>query len=209
MGQILHGCATTTEAIRRAIQNSQASLRAVSKRYGINPKTVAKWKKRGSITDLPTEPRESKSTVLSIENEAIIVAFHRHTLLPLDDCLYALQATIPHLTRSSLHRCLQRHGIPESWLSPGADHSESAAIRKNAESSQGHLTRWRAHILLRKTGHRGGRNFAPFFGFQSRRGAFWRRFPARGDKPRKFRSLEPLVTLTRWGYNLCTSEIEL
>ncbi len=24
---------------------------------------------------------------------------------------YALQATIPHLTRSSLHRCLQRHGI--------------------------------------------------------------------------------------------------
>jgi hypothetical protein len=31
--------------------------------------------------------------------------------VPLDDCLYALQPTIPHLTRSSLHRCLQRHGI--------------------------------------------------------------------------------------------------
>src|SRR4051812_37041932 len=40
-----------------------------------------------------------------------IVGFRRHTLLPLDDCLYALQPTIPHLTRSSLHRCLQRHGI--------------------------------------------------------------------------------------------------
>ena len=39
-----------------------------------------------------------------------MVAFRRHTLLPLDDCLYALQPTIPHLTRSSLHRCLQRHG---------------------------------------------------------------------------------------------------
>ena len=49
--------------------------------------------------------------MLSIEEEAIIVAFRRHTLLPLDDCLYALQPTIPHLTRSSLHRCLQRHGI--------------------------------------------------------------------------------------------------
>lgn len=47
----------------------------------------------------------------SIEDEAIIVAFRRHTLLPLDDCLDALQATIPHLPRSSLHRCLQRHGI--------------------------------------------------------------------------------------------------
>jgi len=52
-----------------------------------------------------------RSTVLSIEHEAIIVAFRRQTLLPLDDCLYALQATIPHLTRSSLHRCLLRHGI--------------------------------------------------------------------------------------------------
>ncbi|SFU96361.1 hypothetical protein SAMN04488527_15511 [Aliiroseovarius crassostreae] len=46
-----------------------------------------------------------------MEDEAVIVAFRRHTLLPLDDCLYALQPTIPHLTRSSLHRCLQRHGI--------------------------------------------------------------------------------------------------
>ena len=40
-----------------------------------------------------------------------MVAFRRHTLLPLDDCLYALQPSIPHLTRSALHRCLQRHGI--------------------------------------------------------------------------------------------------
>jgi transposase InsO family protein len=111
MGQVLHGCATTTEAIRRAIQNSQESLRALSRRYGINPKTVAKWKKRGSVVDQKTGPKEPKSTSLSVEDEAIIVAFRKHTLLPLDDCLYALQATIPHLTRSSLHRCLQRHGI--------------------------------------------------------------------------------------------------
>ena len=111
MGQVLHGRATTTEAVRRAIQDSQESLRALSKRYGINQKTVAKWKKRTSVADLPTGPKEPRSTVLSIEEEAVIVAFRRHTLLPLDDCLYALQPTIPHLSRSSLHRCLQRHGI--------------------------------------------------------------------------------------------------
>jgi transposase InsO family protein len=111
MGQILHGSATTTEAVRRAIQHSQESLRALSSRYGINQKTVAKWKKRNAVTDLPTGPREPRSTVLSAEEEAIIVAFRKHTLLPLDDCLYSLQATIPKLTRSSLHRCLQRHGI--------------------------------------------------------------------------------------------------
>ena len=111
MGQVLHGSATTTEAIRRAIQDSQESLRTLAQRYGVNPKTVAKWKKRRTVRDLPTGPKDPKSTVLSIEEEAIIVAFRRHTLLPLDDCLYAPQATIPHLTRSSLHRCLQRHGI--------------------------------------------------------------------------------------------------
>ncbi len=84
---------------------------ALAKRHGINPKTVAKWRKRISTADLPTGPKVAKSTVLSVEEEAVIVAFRRHTLLPLDDCLYSLQATIPHLTRSSLHRCLQRHGI--------------------------------------------------------------------------------------------------
>lgn len=111
MGQVLHGSARTTAAVRRAIQHSQESLRALAKRHGINQKTVAKWKKRTAVGDLPTGPKDAKSTVLSIEEEAIVVAFRRHTLLPLDDCLYALQPTIPHLTRSSLHRCLARHGI--------------------------------------------------------------------------------------------------
>ena len=71
MGQVLHGSATTTEVVRRAIQHSKESLRALAKRHGVNQKTVAKWRKR------------------------------------------SLQATIPHLTRSSLHRCLQRHGISQ------------------------------------------------------------------------------------------------
>src|ERR687884_929174 len=111
MGQVLHGSARTTAAVRRAIQHSQESLRRLARRHGINPKTVAKWKKRASIQDQPTGPKQPRSTVLTIEQEAIVVAFRRHTLLPLDDCLYALQPTIPHLTRSSLHRCLKRHGI--------------------------------------------------------------------------------------------------
>ena len=111
MGQILHRSATTTEAIRRAIQHSQESLRTLSRRHGINPKTVAKWRKRSSTANHRTGPTVPRFTVLSIEQEAIIVAFRKHTLLPLDDCLYALQATIPQLTRSSLHRCLERHGI--------------------------------------------------------------------------------------------------
>src|SRR5919199_3594238 len=83
MGQVLHGSATT----------------------------VQKWRKPPTVADQPMGPKQPRSTVLTLEEEAVIVAFRRHTLLPLDDCLYALQPTIPHLTRSSLHRCLQRHGI--------------------------------------------------------------------------------------------------
>ena len=111
MGQILHGCARTTEAVRRAIQNSQESLMTLAARHGVNLKTVVKWKKRDAVSDSSMGPMQSSSTVLSLEQEALIVAFRKHTLLPLDDCLYALQASIPKLTCSSLHRCLKRHDI--------------------------------------------------------------------------------------------------
>jgi hypothetical protein len=56
-------------------------------------------------------PKKARRTVLSFEEEAAIVALRKHTRLPLDACLFALRPTIPHLTRSSLHRCLKRHGI--------------------------------------------------------------------------------------------------
>ncbi len=111
MGQVLHGSATTTHAIRAAIQRSKATAKELAERHGINPKTVAKWKERPFVHDAPMGPKAPRSTVLAVEEEAVAVAFRKHTLLPLDDCLYALQATIPHLTRSSLHRCYQRHGI--------------------------------------------------------------------------------------------------
>lgn len=111
MGQVLHGSASTTHAIRTLIQRSKASSAALSRKLGINVKTVAKWRRRDSVEDARMGPKEVRSTLLTVEEEAVVVAFRRHTLLPLDDCLYALQPTIPHLTRSSLHRCLQRHGI--------------------------------------------------------------------------------------------------
>jgi hypothetical protein len=108
-GRGLHGGVRTIEAIRRALQNSRESLRALSKRYGVNPKAVAKRKKRGSVADQPTGPKEPKSTVLSTEEDAVIV--RRHILLPLDNCLYALQAT-PELARSIAARCVQ---VPIRW----------------------------------------------------------------------------------------------
>jgi transposase InsO family protein len=72
---------------------------------------VAKWRRRTTVEDAKMGSRQAHSTVLTAEQEAVIVAFRQRTPLALDDCLYALQASIAHLTRSSLHRSLQRHGI--------------------------------------------------------------------------------------------------
>ena len=55
--------------------------------------------------------RGANVTALFVEVGAIIVDFNRHTLLPLDDCNYASQPTVPRLTRSLLHRCSQLHGF--------------------------------------------------------------------------------------------------
>ena len=60
MGQVLHGCATTTETIRRAIQYSQESLRTLAKRYGINPKTVAKWRQGSSAGRSADRPERTE-----------------------------------------------------------------------------------------------------------------------------------------------------
>ncbi len=76
MGQVRHGSATTTHAVRATIQRSQASLARLSNELGINPKTVAKWRKRATVEDLKTGPKEARSTVLTEAEEATIVAFN-------------------------------------------------------------------------------------------------------------------------------------
>jgi len=46
MGSVLHGCARTTPRLRAELQASKESTRTLAARYGLNPKTVAKWRKR-------------------------------------------------------------------------------------------------------------------------------------------------------------------
>ncbi len=111
MANVLHGSARTTPRLRAELQASQESSRTLAARYGVNPKTVAKWRKRTTTADAPMGPKKPKSTVLTPAEEAIVVAFRQQTLLPLDDVLGCLRDTIPNLSGSALHRCLQRHGI--------------------------------------------------------------------------------------------------
>jgi transposase InsO family protein len=111
MGSVLHGSARTTPRVRAELQAAEASTRALAAQYGLNPKTVAKWRRRPTVEDAPMGPRVRRSTVLSPLEEAVVVEFRRRTLLPLDDVLGRLRETLPRLSRSALHRCLQRHDI--------------------------------------------------------------------------------------------------
>jgi hypothetical protein len=86
MGQVLHGCATTTEAVRRAIQTaSSGEPEDACQATRDQSQDGRQVEAPASVADLPTGPKDAGSTVLSVEEEAVIVAFRRHTLLPLDD----------------------------------------------------------------------------------------------------------------------------
>jgi transposase-like protein len=78
----LHGSARTTPRVRAELQASQEATRVLAARYGLNPKTVAKWRGRATTADQPMGPSRPSSTVLSEAEEAIVVEFRRRTLLP-------------------------------------------------------------------------------------------------------------------------------
>jgi hypothetical protein len=107
-----HPSARTTPQLRLELQARKAeSSRALALRFGLNPKTVDKWKRRPTTADAPMGPKPPVSTALSAAGEAVIVIFRKHTRLRLDDCLARLKPLIPHLSRSALHRCLKRYGV--------------------------------------------------------------------------------------------------
>ena len=131
----LHGSARTTPRVRAELQASQAPTRALAAQYGLNPKTVAKWRGRTTNADAPMGPAQPRSTVLTEAEEAIVVEFRRRTLLPLDDVLGCLRETIPALSRSALHRCLVRHGISRL----PQDEEKTSKRKRFAETAIGYV----------------------------------------------------------------------
>ena len=111
MEQILHGSAKTTHRVRTEIQKNQQKLsqKELALRYAVNVKTIQKWQKRTQIQDQVCGAKKGAASVLSFLEEEIICQTRLKTLLSLDDLYIALKKQIPHLTRSNLHRCLERN----------------------------------------------------------------------------------------------------
>ena len=135
MAGSLHGSARITPRVRAALQVSKETSGALAKRYGLSRNTVTEWRVPTTTEDAPMRPSAPHSTVRTVVEEAMVVEFRRRTLLPLDDVLGCLCDSIPKFTRSSLHRCLERHGI--SRLPESPDHASKRG--KFAETPIGYV----------------------------------------------------------------------
>jgi transposase-like protein len=111
MTRKIHPQATTHFKLRRGIRETDMSIARLARVIETNPKTVAKWKKRKTSSDLKMGPKNPTSTVLTAVEEALIVVFRTRTRFSVDDCLAYLKPAIPNLSRSALHRCLKRYGV--------------------------------------------------------------------------------------------------
>ena len=107
----LHKNATTTPAIRRAIQTSTASTAELARQYGLALDTVRKWRRRDSVEDLSHTPHRLQKT-LNDGQEALVVYLRTEFRLSLDDLLAVIHEFIePSMSRSALDRMLRLHGV--------------------------------------------------------------------------------------------------
>ena len=97
MASVLHGAPARRRVfLSRAPSRRKRAPAPLAARYGLNAKTVRKWRGRTTTTDEPMGPKTPKSTVLTLRlEEAIVVAFRQKTLLPLDDVLGCLKGRHP------------------------------------------------------------------------------------------------------------------
>jgi transposase len=107
----LHANATTTPANRKLIQASADSVPELAERFGVNESTIRRWQGRTSVDDRSSRPH-TLQTNMSVEEEALIVELRTTVRLSLDDIVEVMKRCIdPSLSRSAIHRCLQRHGV--------------------------------------------------------------------------------------------------
>ncbi|KAB7619390.1 IS481 family transposase, partial [Alkalilimnicola sp. S0819] len=107
----LHANAATTPRIRREIQQSTDTNRALAARYNISIDTVRRWRQRDDVNDR-SHTRHRLHTTITPAQEVIAVELRKLLLLPLDDLLVVVREFLnPHASRSGLDRCLRRHGV--------------------------------------------------------------------------------------------------
>lgn len=114
----LHANAATTPKTRAYIQASRQSVAELARELGISETTVRRWRQRRVVADRASTPH-TLATGFAAEEEAIAVELRTRLQLSLDDILEVMRRCLrPEISRSALHRCLQRRGVSQKSASP-------------------------------------------------------------------------------------------
>ena len=124
MAEVLHGSARTTPRVRAELQRSQASTRALAARYGLNPKTVAKW--RGRTT---TGPAFLRNAVAAFPYRIRIVLTDNGT--PFADLPKNRSGPTARLRGHMFDRVCREHGIEHRLTKPYHPWTNGQAERMN------------------------------------------------------------------------------
>jgi transposase InsO family protein len=107
----LHANATTTPKTRSYIQRSKKPVAELAAELGVGETTIRRWRGRTTVGDRSHRPNKL-TTSLSAMEETLICELRTSLQLPLDDIVEVMRRCVnDRLSRSAIHRCLQRHGI--------------------------------------------------------------------------------------------------
>ena len=107
----LHANAATTPKTRAYIQQSAASVADLAIELGVSETTIRRWRNRTTVADGSHRPKRLAISLTPVEEE-LVLELRRKLELPLDDLVEVMRRCVnAKLSRSSIHRCLKRHGL--------------------------------------------------------------------------------------------------
>lgn len=123
----LHANAVLTPAKRAYVQSSSASVAELARELGVGEGAIRRWKGRSSTADRSSRPHRLQ-TRFTLDEEAIVRELRTELGLSLDDLLEVMRRCVrPDISRSALHRCLQRLDLPAPPPDPKPDTQRFAA----------------------------------------------------------------------------------
>ena len=126
----LHANAATTPKTRAYIQASTAPVAELAAELGVHEKTIRRWRARTSTEDRSHRPKRMSISLTAMQEE-LVCELRSQLDLPLDDIVEVMRRCLnPKLSRSAIHRCLQRHGISQRSKpdKPATGRFEAASI---------------------------------------------------------------------------------
>ena len=112
MCQVYHANAKLNKHCREIIQSSRLTNNELAQKYGVNEKTIRKWRGRDFSEDKSSRPKTIHYALNPLEQK-LIELVRRSTWMSLDDVVDTVESVIPKANRSNVSRTLQMLGISQ------------------------------------------------------------------------------------------------